>query len=67
MRLHIYINGRQRLVADIAAGQVKHTLELVNSKMPDLFLQGRVNVTLDSDSHSNVTYLLNHNDLRLSA
>ena len=59
MLLHIYIAGNQRFTAHVPPGDVERTLQLVNERMGDLSQQARVCVTLDSERHENVTYLLN--------
>ena len=58
MILHIFIAGRERFNADIEPGRVNEALEFVNRRMADLGIGGRVAVALDSDRHSNVTYLI---------
>lgn len=59
MTLHIYIAGREAFCAAVAPGNLDHVLRCVQSQLLALAERGRVTVTLDSDRHTNVTYLLN--------
>ena len=59
MILHIYIAGQSRFSADVEPGRVAMALEFINRRIDDLGTGGRVTVALDSEAHSNVTYLLN--------
>lgn len=59
MILHIWIAGQTKFNADVEPGHVAEALEFINRRMDDLCVGGRVTVALDSEAHSNVTYLLN--------
>lgn len=59
MMLHIIVAGEQVFANNIEPGRVERVLQALNDRLESIAKGRRVAVTLDSDRHSNVTYLLN--------
>ena len=58
MNLHIFIAGKERLNMPVPAHNVPWILGEIDVRLEEMEKQGKVVVTLDSEEHSNLTYLL---------
>ena len=59
MILHIIVAGQELLASPVAPGHVQKLLREIDAQIEIIAKGRRVAVTLDSDTHPNVTYLLN--------
>ena len=58
MRLRVFIAGKERANYSVQPAMVPDALRHIDSYLDRLEAMGKVVVTLDSDDHPNVVYLL---------
>ena len=58
MNLHIFIGRKHSACFAVLPMDVPDALRQIDMRMPALMAQGRIAVTMDSEQHPNVTYIL---------